>query len=167
MTSEIRPAEPNELPVILGIYAEARGFMAANGNPSQWGITRYPKEELLEEDIACGRLFVITRNGRIAAVFALTSGEEPTYRVIEDGAWPNDEPYLTVHRLASRTDEHGAARDCLDFARAEAEKKGAGLRADTHRDNAIVQHVLEKYGFVRCGIITVADGSKRIAYQLM
>ena len=39
------------------------------------------------------------------------------------------------------------------------------LRADTHADNKIMQHLLEKNGFTRCGIIHVADGSPRFAYQ--
>jgi RimJ/RimL family protein N-acetyltransferase len=39
------------------------------------------------------------------------------------------------------------------------------IRIDTHRDNAIMQHLLEKNGFVKCGIIYVEDGSPRIAYQ--
>ena len=39
------------------------------------------------------------------------------------------------------------------------------LRADTHADNKIMQHLLEKNGFTRCGIIHVADGTPRIAYQ--
>ena len=41
------------------------------------------------------------------------------------------------------------------------------LRIDTHEDNKVMQHVLEKYGFVRCGIVYVSDGSPRIAYELL
>lgn len=39
------------------------------------------------------------------------------------------------------------------------------LRADTHEDNKIMQHLLEKNGFARCGIILADDGKPRIAYQ--
>ena len=41
------------------------------------------------------------------------------------------------------------------------------LRADTHADNKIMQHLLEENGFTRCGIIHVEDGTPRIAYQKM
>ena len=41
------------------------------------------------------------------------------------------------------------------------------LRADTHADNKIMQHLLEKNGFTKCGIIHVEDGTPRIAYQKM
>ena len=39
------------------------------------------------------------------------------------------------------------------------------LRIDTHDDNKKMQHLIEKNGFIRCGIIYVYDGSPRIAYQ--
>ena len=39
------------------------------------------------------------------------------------------------------------------------------LRADTHADNKVMQHLLESEGFTRCGIIHVEDGTPRIAYQ--
>ena len=39
------------------------------------------------------------------------------------------------------------------------------LRADTHVDNKVMQHLLESEGFTRCGIIHVEDGTPRIAYQ--
>ena len=39
------------------------------------------------------------------------------------------------------------------------------LRIDTHEDNRIMQHLLEKNGFIYCGEITVEDGTSRMAYQ--
>lgn len=39
------------------------------------------------------------------------------------------------------------------------------IRVDTHKDNLVMQHILEKRGFRRCGIIYVKDGTERIAYQ--
>ena len=38
------------------------------------------------------------------------------------------------------------------------------LRADTNYDNLAMKHILEKEGFVYCGIIQVRDG-KREAFQ--
>lgn len=167
MTSEIRLARPGELSQILAVYEDARGFMAENGNPDQWGRNGYPSAELLKKDVDLGRLFVIVRNGRIAAAFVLFIGDEPTYRVINEGNWLNDKPYLTVHRLGSVKDEHGIAKECLDFAVSVCREKGLDLRADTHRKNLPMRHILEKYGFTCCGVIFVADGTERMAYQLM
>ena len=39
------------------------------------------------------------------------------------------------------------------------------LRADTHRDNRIMQHILQKHGFRYCGIIYLLNGDERLAYQ--
>ena len=39
------------------------------------------------------------------------------------------------------------------------------LRADTHRDNHILQHILKKHGFQYCGIIYLLNGDERLAFQ--
>ena len=70
-------------------------------------------------------------------------------------------PYGTIHRLASAGDRRGVASEVIAWCLEHCES----LRADTHADNKIMQHLLEKNGFVRCGIIHVADGTPRIAYQ--
>ncbi|MBF0951332.1 MAG: GNAT family N-acetyltransferase, partial [Alloprevotella tannerae] len=76
--------------------------------------------------------------------------------------WPNDLPYVTIHRLASDGRVGGIFRACLSFARS----KSAVVRADTHKDNLKMQQLLVQNGFQRCGIIYLEDQSQRIAYQL-
>ncbi len=166
MTELIRKAERNDLPELLEIYEQARAFMDANGNHTQWGLNRYPPKELIEKDIRLSRLYVLEREGRPVGAFVLMAGEEPTYRVIEEGGWPSEKPYLTMHRLGSLTGEHGVGDAALGFAEREARRMGLDLRADTHADNKPVQHLLQKHGFRYCGVIRVANGSKRFAYQL-
>ena len=39
------------------------------------------------------------------------------------------------------------------------------IRVDTHRDNIVMQRLVEKLGFSRRGIIYIADGTERIAYH--
>ena len=155
-----RGANRFELDQIMEIYARARAFMAQNGNPAQWGDS-YPPRELIEEDILSNRLFVCVINGELEAVFAFILGEDPTYKKIEDGQWLANGPYGTLHRLASAGHRPGVARMVIEWCLEHCES----LRADTHADNKIMQHVLESNGFTRCGIIHVADGSPRIAYQ--
>ena len=50
----------------------------------------------------------------------------------------------------------------MEFCRENA----PDLRADTHVDNRTMQHLLEKHGFVYCGIVNPPDGGERMAYQL-
>jgi len=39
------------------------------------------------------------------------------------------------------------------------------IRIDTHKDNHIMQHNLARFGFQYCGIIHIASGAERLAYQ--
>lgn len=159
---EIRAAVPGDMPEILRVYARARRYMEETGNPNQWKKTN-PPAATLEDDIARGQLFVgMGEDGGIRLCFALVPGIDPTYIEI-NGAWRNDEPYAAIHRVASDGKQKGVFGHCVAFAR----ERYANLRVDTHRDNKIMQHLAEKHGFVRCGIIHIADGSERIAYHLV
>jgi len=155
----IRIAQAEDLPDILQIYAYARSFMAANGNPNQWGKSN-PSRETLEADIAEQKLYVAMKEDMICGVFFFDIGEDPTYRSIYDGAWLSDAPYGTIHRVASRG-SGGLFAACVEFCL----QKCGHLRIDTHADNHIMQHVIEKNGFQRRGIIYIADGTPRIAYE--
>ena len=158
-----RGARRADLDAILKIYARARQAMADSGNPTQWG-DHFPPQELLEEDIDSNRLFLYLVNGELEGVFAFILGPDPTYARIEDGKWLNDTlPYGTIHRLASAGKRKGVASAVIEWCLEHCQS----LRADTHTDNQIMQHLLEENGFTRCGIIHVEDGTPRIAYQKM
>lgn len=160
---EIRQATPADLPRMLAIYARARAFMAANGNPDQWGPTNWPPEKLLHEDIAVGRSFVCIVDGEVAGVFCYLYGEDidATYRVIEDGAWSQDRAYGVVHRLASDGTK-GVGTFCMQWAL----KRSGYLRVDTHPDNQPMQRMMDRLGFRKCGIIhVVEDPYPRYAYD--
>ena len=156
----VRRSKMEDLPAMLELYAQARIFMRENGNPNQWD-ENYPSRELLEKDIAFGNSYIVEDDEKnLAAAFAFIKGEDPTYYGIEDGAWLNQEPYGTIHRLAGNGMYHGIASGWC-------KSQIGNLRADTHEDNKIMQHLLEKNGFVRCGIIHLANGEPRIAYQFV
>ena len=154
----IRKAGWEDFHRIQEIYALAREFMAKTGNPSQWG-TNYPPAQMLQGDISRGNLFVV-EDGAIHGVFAYFTEPDPTYSYIESGAWLDDSPYGTIHRVAA-DGSGGVFSAVLDFARAQ----NPHVRIDTHQDNQVMQHVLEKHGFVHTGIIYLEDGDPRIAYE--
>ncbi len=159
---KIRPATPGDLDTMLGIYAYARDFMARTGNPHQWGDDGYPSRELLEEDIALGRSYVAQgEDGAVHGTFMFTPGPDPTYAVIEDGAWPDNAPYGVIHRIAG----DGQIRGLLAAAVAFCEQRCPRLRIDTHHDNAVMQRAVAKCGFVFCGIIHLENGDPRLAYH--
>ena len=157
---EILPAQIKDIDTILHIYDHAKRYMIASGNPNQWNGS-YPERQLLSDDIEKGQLYVYKENDEIYGVFAYIKGEDPTYAYIEEGRWMNNEPYGTIHRLASDGRARGIFKKCVDFCVEQCEN----LRADTHHDNHTMQHLLEKYGFTRCGIIYLQSGAARIAYQ--
>ena len=88
---------------------------------------------------------VVDDTGHVVGTFAFIVGEDPNYKEIRNGSWLNDRPYATIHRLAS----DGTCRGV----------------ADTYADNKILQRFLQKYGFSFCGIIRVANGTERLAFQ--
>ncbi|MCM1189294.1 MAG: GNAT family N-acetyltransferase [bacterium] len=158
---KIRKAGRQDWEEILRIYAGARRFMAEHGNAGQWG-ENYPPKELLERDMAEGKLYVCTAGKQIEAVFYFAVEEEPSYRVIEDGAWLDEAPYGVVHRIASAGTSKGAASFCLGWAYGQA----GNIRIDTHENNLPMQNVLKKNGFRYCGRIYLENGEPRLAFQL-
>lgn len=157
----VRAAREEDIPRMMELMASAKAIMRADGNFQQWN-SHYPDEEVLLRDIRSGHSFVIEDNGIVHGTFAYIEGADPTYADIFDGQWIDDvQPYAVIHRIASTAGSHGIAAACFSWCWEHSQN----LRIDTHRDNHIMRHVIEKFGFRYCGIIYVADGTERLAYQ--
>jgi len=159
----IRKSELKDVPEMLAVFRVAVQTMRNNGNLEQW--INYPPEGLLEADIKAGKSYVLEADGEICGTFFFSLEEDPTYLVIDDGAWLNDAPYGVIHRIASNASKRGVLKAAIDYCA----QFSTNLRIDTHRDNTIMQHLLVKYGFQKCGIIYVQDAvsnhSPRLAYH--
>ena len=155
----IRKATTMDMPAIQAIYARARAYMRQTGNPNQWKDNA-PAQSLIDRYIAQGVLMVAEDQGLLQAVFALIPGPDPTYSYIE-GKWLNDAPYAAIHSVASAGLMPGMLGVCLAYA----DTLYDNLRIDTHHDNLVMQHLLDKHGFTRCGIIYLENGDPRIAYH--
>ena len=155
---KIRLSKEEDLKVIMEIYALARKFMREQGNPTQWGED-YPSKLLIEADISSHQSFVVEEDGKIVGTFAFIIGDDPTYQIIEKGAWRSSETYGTIHRIASNDQVKGLSHKVFDYCYRQIPY----LRIDTHEDNKPMQAVITSYGFTECGIIYVADGSPRLA----
>ena len=160
---EIRRSTEKDFEQIMEIYRYAREFMAKTGNPNQWGPTNWPPEQLIHSDISSGTSYVCVHEEKIVGTFFYTYGEnaEPGYERIEEGNWLNNDAYGVVHRIAGNGSVKGIGKFCLEWAYQQC----GHLRIDTHADNKPMQHVVEKAGFSKRGIIYVADGTPRIAYD--
>ena len=160
----IRHSREEELPILMKLYEHARQFMAANGNPNQWGPTNWPPKSLILSDIREGKSYVCTCEDEIVGTFFYDFGKdvEPNYQTIEDGAWLDDSPYGVLPRMASSGTVKGVGSACIQWAFRQC----GHLRIDTHNDNRVMQNLLSKNGFVHCGTIYVPEDSyPRLAYE--
>lgn len=158
----IRHATSSDIDVLLCLADEARAIMRASGNMGQW-VNGYPSRQVLLRDVELEASYlVLDGNGQPVGAFAFLPGPEPTYARIEGGQWLDDNaPYHVIHRIASRAHCHGVLKAIIDWCAAV----DANLRIDTHSDNVIMRHLLPRLGFTYCGIIYLADGDERLAFQ--
>lgn len=157
----IRKSRIEDIEAMQSVYEYARKFMKETGNPNQWKDDKPYLKDLIN-DIDNGNSYIIEENDEIAGVFSFIEGEDKTYLYIEDGKWLNDNPYGTIHRIAS----NGKMKNVFETALNYCLNRCSDIRIDTHQDNKVMQHKLQKNGFVRCGIIYLEDGESRIAFQL-
>ena len=157
------------------IFDNAKAIMRDSGNTQQWN-GNYPTVEVVRADIDTGNCFVLcdedettSKQGMdedIIGTMALIPGPDPTYGYIE-GQWLDDEPYYVIHRIATNAPGRNTAVKMLDWAFGHIAEKGCRtIRIDTHKDNCIMKHILSRYGFSMCGVIYLADGAARDAYQM-
>ena len=159
----IRHANPADLDRIMEIYARAQQFMRESGNPTQWSNV-YPTRGLIEDDIARQISYVVTDDTeKVQGVFVFVIGKDRTYAVIRGGAWKNDDPYGTIHRMGLSATY--ASKQIKAYTGTNVVNYINNLRIDTHENNRVMQHLITKSGFTFCGHITADDGTDRLAYQ--
>lgn len=155
----IRQATVTDLPDLRKLYDIAKRTMNRIGNQNQWKPGEPFNNEILET-IEKKQQFVVLENDEIIGTFVYFQGPEPIYEIIKDGSWPNNDAYGTIHRVASNGKAKGVLLEIFDWAT----KHSPNIRMDTHKDNTIMNHLLVKHGFIRCGLIYLKNGNERIAY---
>lgn len=155
----IRKSTFDDVPYINSIYEKARKYMADCGI-DQWQ-NGYPAEADVLADIEAGISYVLEDETGIYGTFVFVGGEDPDYIIIKDGEWKNPEPYFAIHRVASDGSHRGVFTQIAEFAKSRC----SHLRVDTHRDNMNMQRVIKANGFEYCGVIHLADGSPRVAFE--
>lgn len=166
---DIRKTVFTDADAILALFAEARETIAALGI-DQWQ-DGYPDRAVVEADIREGRSYIAAQDGEIAGTLTLIDVGEPTYDQIEEGRWltgDDNRTYLAVHRMAVAVKARGTgvSRILMDFAVQTARMRGlVSVRIDTHEGNIVMRRMLEKNGFLPCGIIHLENGDRRVAYE--
>lgn len=163
----IRPSVKADLDVIMCILGEARESIGRLGI-DQWQYG-YPTRDIVREDVLHGRSYVVEDEDGVCAVFSVIDDGEPTYRKIYSGRWMNeDAPYLALHRIAIRVQKRGRglAEQIIGYIADMARQGGySTIRVDTHQGNLPMRKMLEKNGFSYTGIIYLASGEERVAYE--
>ena len=157
---DIRMTTEADTAQVMAMYDHSRSLMRAAGNTTQW--VGYPTRAQLLADIERDASWTMFDGDLAVGTFALVPGDEPTYGVIVHGRWlDSTTPYATLHRLAKVPDVHGVAEAAFRFAK----QRHPYLRVDTHESNSAMRRIVEHEGFVRSGIVFMADGSERLAYE--
>jgi len=161
-----RKAQKNDVDAIAALYAQAVAYFAQSGI-DQWQHG-YPNAESAEADIAAENSYLLENEDGVLATAMFCIGHEPTYDHIYDGSWAVDGPYAFIHRVAVSNDQKGKGVAQVLFNKFDLMcklKNIKSLRVDTHEQNRSMQRALTKNGFECRGIIYLADGSKRLAFE--
>lgn len=161
----LRYAKQKDIPEIMDIIGMAQDYFRQKGI-DQWQ-NGYPNIDVILNDIRNENSYVLIQDDFIVATAMISFSDDPNYRYI-DGEWITRNPYAVVHRIAVRPEMKG--RSIAGWIINKVEEmcgiKGFNsIRIDTHKDNRSMQKVAIKNGFQYCGIINVADGSPRLAYE--
>lgn len=162
----IRRTEEKDIDSIMCIIRQAQEYMRSQGI-NQWQ-NGYPNKEVFASDIADGISYVAEDGENIIGTFAFGIMEEPTYKRVYEGQWKLSGEYGVIHRVAvdNNIKGNGLGGKIVEYVRQRcAEQDIKSIRIDTHRDNISMQRMLSKNGFERIGIIHLADGAERIAFE--
>ena len=160
----LRQARPDELDICIQILREGRAFQQEQGF-TQW-TEEYPNPKLIESDIRNGDGWLFLLDNEPAGYMYLVFDGDPDY-ADPMCAWRKDVPYAVVHRIAlsRRFVGRGLSAMVFEAIRDLCRERGIScIRIDTDSKNKRMQHVLEKNGFVRCGIV-MFEGDAKLTYD--
>lgn len=162
---EYRQASEQDIPAILTIITQAKGYFKEQGI-DQWQGD-YPNADTIKEDINNEYAYVLLKDHRLAATVTVSFDGEETYDNIYEGEWLSNQPYAVIHRLAIDNELKGIGLSSVVMGHIFelCRQKGIGsIKVDTHKENKPMQRLLEKNQFQYCGIIHVSDG-ERVAFE--
>lgn len=166
---EIRKTTTADEEALEALFCEARATIAQLGI-DQWQ-NGYPSLAVIRNDSALARSYAVTDGEQLIGTFVLIEDGEPTYDTIYGGDWKtgnDNNSYLAIHRVAVsvRMRGKGISTAILNYAERRARALGrVSLRIDTHEGNVVMRRMLEKHGFLFCGVIYLENGDPRVAYE--
>ena len=161
-----RKANIEDLDNIMTIIEDGRLFL----KPQQSGQWQdgYPNIDNIKDDISKGYLYaILTEDDDIASIAAFTYHEED-YDHLYEGHWISEYPYMVMHRISVKEKyRHQGYGDAL-FKLFELVAKEEGyhsIRIDTHQNNKVMLHLLEKNHFILCGKAILKPNKDRLVFE--
>lgn len=168
MHYSIRSTTRQDIPAVMEIIEQAKQFLKEQGL-TQWQ-NGYPNSFVIEKDIELCQSYLTYSDSNLVGTFCLCFTKEASYETIYDGAWLNqDKPYAALHRIATSTTfrKSGVASYMVEQAQKLAKQKNAySLRVDTHCGNIPMQNMLQKNGFIPCGIIYLTPEKNEVDIRM-
>ena len=162
----LRYTKLEDIERVMEIIKQAQQYFKEKGI-NQWQ-NGYPNAKVIENDIKNVHSFVLIKNNEIVGTIAISFEGEATYNKIFEGDWKSNDNYAVIHRIAVDHELKGIGLSSEMIKQTElmCNKKSVGsIKVDTHEDNQAMQRSLIKNGFDYCGVIYLADGSKRVAFE--
>lgn len=166
-----RKAEMRDAGAIFGIIENAKRYLKAHG-VWQWQ-EGYPAMSDITSDIEKGMAYILDDNGTVAAAVSISFEKEAYFDTLEGGRWLEAEWSAAFHRIAVSPEYRGTgtADELVREVGRECGRLGASnIRVDTHPKNGAMQALVERCGYVKCGIVTLQNVKKdpsRVAYQIV
>lgn len=158
-----RKANYNDIEAINKIYEDASKSLAEN-EVDQWQDELKPK---IKNKEAIKNIYLLTENEEILST-GLILDYDKDYANIYDGFWLSNGKYYVVHKFATniKIRRKGYASIFLQEVEKLAIKNSIfSIKIDTHEDNYLMQKLLAKNGYKKCGMVILEGSGKRLAYE--
>lgn len=139
-------------------YQRAQGFVHWNDE--------YPQKRDVANDISHRAGYIYIVDGQIAAFLTLRPDDEPFYSDVR-AKWRTDSPCAVLQNFAIAAPFRGRhlAGEILDAAGLLCWATGINyIRTDITMPNRRMQHIAEKHGFVKCGLVSW-NGGDHLSYD--
>lgn len=147
---EFRQGTIDDLDNICSLIAAAIETMEAQGI-HQWDEL-YPTREDFADDIRNGTLYTVTGNGRLIAIYVISTEYDPEYLT---GEWEcNGETACIIHRLcvSPEVQNRGVGKAVLNHIEKQLQDLGfESVRLDVFSENPYAISLYEKSGYVKRG----------------
>lgn len=160
-------SKQSEIIEILDMIKEAQvDFKALNIDQWQDG---YPNLETIKNDINLNRGYTIYLEDKAVGYCVIDFNHDPNYKIVYHGQFRNSHHYATIHRFVIRRDyqRHHLGSGAFKLIEGIVKERGVDtIRIDTHVENTKMRGLINKSGYVYCGIIKLNDtDDERLAFD--